>query len=130
MYEPYLAHYGVKGMKWGVRRNRESSSGSDSSTPQSKRAQTMVRDERSRKRRVRAVKAVGVTYAGAALFGVAYMQSKTVRVGVAAASYAAKRGAAHAAAALAGHIASPTPRKSPAQPSAVDVGEAIVRKVS
>lgn len=22
MYEPYLAHYGVKGMKWGVRRKR------------------------------------------------------------------------------------------------------------
>lgn len=23
MYEPYLAHYGVKGMKWGVRKRRE-----------------------------------------------------------------------------------------------------------
>ena len=24
MYEPYLAHYGVKGMKWGVRKSRDS----------------------------------------------------------------------------------------------------------
>ena len=39
--DPYLAHYGVKGMKWGVRRNRDSSgssskgqaSASDASTP-------------------------------------------------------------------------------------------------
>ena len=25
LYDPYLAHYGVKGMKWGVRKNRRGS---------------------------------------------------------------------------------------------------------
>ena len=28
MYEPYLAHYGVKGMKWGVRKSSAPSAGS------------------------------------------------------------------------------------------------------
>lgn len=39
--DDFLAHYGVKGMKWGVRKE-EPSSGSKSSTPEHKRTEAVV----------------------------------------------------------------------------------------
>lgn len=38
-YDDYLVHYGVKGMKWGVRKNRDSSSG-----PNRKQRKQNIRD--------------------------------------------------------------------------------------
>ena len=133
MYEPYLAHYGVKGMKWGVRKNRFSlgrKSGGAPKTKAEKAAQTRAKNERKRKRGVRASKAVGYTYLGAGVFGMAYMRSKTVRVVTAAATNAAKRGAIYATAALVNRAAYATNKRNQGQASPVDVGEAILRKVT
>ena len=137
MYEPYLAHYGVKGMKWGVRKNRFSlgrkSGGAPKTKPKTKAekaAQTRAKNERKRKRGVRASKAVGYTYLGAGVFGMAYMRSKTVRVVTAAATNAAKRGAIYATAALVNRAAYATNKRNQGQASPVDVGEAIIRKVT
>lgn len=61
MYEPYLAHYGVKGMKWGVRRARQMSEKRDARRKQAnERAEALERSapgsEQAIKARTRATK--------------------------------------------------------------------------
>ena len=41
-YDPYLAHYGVKGMKWGVRRYQNSDGSLTSAGKKHKKSQSLI----------------------------------------------------------------------------------------
>jgi len=48
-YDDYLAHYGVKGMKWGLRKRRDSSSGRSSKSGSSKSTSESNKHEKTKK---------------------------------------------------------------------------------
>lgn len=48
-YDNYLAHYGVKGMKWGLRKRRDSSSGRSSKSGSSKSTSESNKHEKTKK---------------------------------------------------------------------------------
>lgn len=48
-YDDYLAHYGVKGMKWGLRKRRDSSSGRSSKSGSSKSTSEPNKHEKTKK---------------------------------------------------------------------------------
>lgn len=48
-YNDYLAHYGVKGMKWGLRKRRDSSSGRSSKSGSSKSTSESNKHEKTKK---------------------------------------------------------------------------------
>lgn len=82
-YEDYLAHYGVKGMKWGVSRNRTDKSSS------SKKASSDLTPEEQASRKARRKKiaiGVGAAVGVAAVVGVSAMGAKKIQSGKAAAS--------------------------------------------
>lgn len=82
-YEDYLAHYGVKGMKWGVRRKRSD----DSSSPKKTSSDSTPEEQASRKaRRKKIAIGVGAAVGVAAVVGVSAMGAKKVQSGKAAAS--------------------------------------------
>lgn len=65
--EVFLAHYGVKGMKWGVRKARDKTSASTSSDVDSKAAKTSARRERAKKVAIGTgllIAAAGTAYVG------------------------------------------------------------------
>lgn len=65
--EDFLAHYGVKGMKWGVRKARAESSSSTSNGDDSKATEKSIRRERAKKVAIGTgllVAAAGAAYVG------------------------------------------------------------------
>lgn len=78
-YEDYLAHYGVKGMKWGVRRNR--SDKSSSSKRSSSKERTPEEQEARKARRKKIALGVGAAVGVAAVVGVSAMGAKKIQSG-------------------------------------------------
>lgn len=83
-YEDYLAHYGVKGMKWGVRRNR-------SDKKSSSRERTPEEQEARKARRKKIAIGVGAAVGVAAVVGVGAMSANKIQAGKKAASAAAEK---------------------------------------
>lgn len=80
-YQDYLAHYGVKGMRWGVRRNRDSGSSKRGSKRSSKSSQNGSKssNEEPRKKMSRGRKAAIAGLAAAGTIGVAYLGTRHVK---------------------------------------------------
>lgn len=81
-YDDYLAHYGVKGMKWGVRRRSDNSSGSKKSdrTPEEQAAR------KDRNRKIAKGAAAAALVAGGVAVAYASRNNPSVRRGVSAAA--------------------------------------------
>lgn len=74
-YEDYLAHYGVKGMRWGVRRKRDSGSSKSNSSRRQNGSKSSSKEE-PRQKMSRGKKAAIAGLAVAGTVGVAYLGTR------------------------------------------------------
>lgn len=134
MYDPYLAHYGVKGMKWGVRKRKPDST--ESSSKKQPRRNQSAKKRKQRLMRARNRMIVGAVVTGilatttALSHGAAFTTISALDDG---ANFAWKLGRAAMSSynrqtkAGRDRASASSASSSPINPNVVDVGMAVVR---